>query len=74
MGDAQSSALVAVSEMNAKMLAVGEKLHHVPNALAADDDHDLSNAHPRQCGDGVIDHRPVVDRQEVLVGYDGEGE
>jgi len=55
------------------MLAIGQKLEHVADALAPDHDHYLSNAHAGECGDGVIDHRPVVDRQEMLVGDDGEG-
>jgi hypothetical protein len=74
MGDAEGAALVAVGQVEAEMFAIGEKLNHVTDALAADDNHDLPNAHTGQGGDREVDHRPVVYRQEVLVGDDGEWE
>jgi hypothetical protein len=49
---------------------VGQQLHDVADALATDDDHHLTDPHPGQCLDRVVDHRPVVDRQQVLVGDD----
>src|SRR5207244_8682424 len=72
--DAQRSALVAVREVEPEMVAVPEELDDVADALAADDDHDLADAHAGERLDRVVDHRPVVDGQEVLVRDDREGE
>ncbi len=74
MGDAQGSALVAVRQVQPEMLAVGEQLDDVTDALAADDDHDLGDPHAGQRGDRVVDHRPVVDRQQMLVRDDCQRE
>ena len=72
VGDAERAALIAVRQIQSEMLAVGEQLDDVADALAADDDHDLTDAHAGKRGDGVVDHGPVVDRQKVLVGDDGQ--
>src|SRR5450759_799729 len=72
MSDTQRATLIPVREVEAEMLAVGEKLHNVADALAADDDHHLADPHSGQGGNRVVDHRPVVDRQQVLVRDDGE--
>ena len=68
MGDAQRAALVAVGEVQAEVVAVGEQLDDVADAAAAQDDHDLADAHARQRLEREVDHGPVVDRHEVLVG------
>jgi hypothetical protein len=57
-----------------KAPAVAEELHDVADALAAEDDHHLPDAHAGQRVERVVDHRPVVDRQQVLVGHDGQRE
>ena len=74
MGDAERAALVAVGQVEPEVGAVGEQLDDVADALAADDDHDLADAHAGQRLERVVDHRPVVDRQEVLVGDDRQRE
>ena len=74
VGDAERAALVAVRQVEPEMRAVGEQLDDVADALAADDDHHLADAHPGQRLDRVVDHRPVVDRQQVLVGDDRQRE
>ena len=70
--DAQRAALVAVREVEPEVPAVAQQLDDVADALAADDDHHLADAHARQRVERVVDHRPVVDRQQVLVGHDRE--
>jgi hypothetical protein len=72
VGDPQRSALISVCEIQPEVLAVREQLDHVTDALAADYDHDFPDPHARERGDRVVDHRPVVDRQQMLVGDDGE--
>ena len=74
VGDSERASLIPVREIEAEMLAVREELDHISDALAADDDHDLPNSHAGQRGDRVIDHRPVEDRQQMLVGDDRERE
>ena len=70
VGDAERARLVAIGQVEPERGAVGEQLDDVADALAADDDHDLADAHPGQRLDRVVDHRPVVDRQQMLVGDD----
>ena len=72
VGDTQSAALIAIRQIEAEVRAVGQQLDDVADALPADDDEHLLDAHPGQGLDRVVDHRPVVDRQEMLVGHDRE--
>ena len=68
MGDAQRAALVAVGQVEAEVAPVGEQLDDVADAAAAQDDHDLADAHAGQGLEGEVDHGSVVDGHEVLVG------
>ena len=70
----ERAALVAVGQVEAEVLPVAQQLDDVADALAADDDHHLADAHRGQRLDRVVDHRPVVDRQQVLVGDDRQRE
>ena len=70
----ERAALVAVRQVEPEVPPVAEQLDDVADALAADDDHHLADAHRRERLDRVVDHRPVVDRQQVLVGDDRERE
>ena len=74
VGDAESPALIPVRQIEAEVGPISQQLHDVTDTLAADDDHDLPNAHSRERLERVVDHRPVVDRQEVLVRDDRERE
>ena len=40
---------------------------------AARDDHDICDACCEKCLEGIVDHRFIVDREQVLVGYFCEG-
>ena len=72
VGDAQRPALVSIGQVEPEVGAVREQLHDVADALAPDDDHHLADAHAGEGLDRVVDHRPVVDGQQVLVGDDGQ--
>ena len=74
VGDAQRAALVAIGQVEPEVRPVREQLDDVTDALAADDDHHLADAHRGERLDRVVDHRPVVDRQQVLVGDDRQRE
>jgi len=72
--DPERAALVAIRQVEPEVRAVREQLDDVADALPTDDDHDLADAHPGQGLQRVVDHRPVVDRQQVLVRHDRERE
>ena len=74
LGDAAGPLLVGVGEaVDAPLVAAAEEAEELAGVGAAGDHHDLVDPGRDQGLDGVGDHRPVVDRQEVLVGDAGEG-
>jgi hypothetical protein len=74
LGDATFTLLVGVLEVaDAEDLAVAQQLQEVAGVLAAGDHEDLVDSRVEQGLDRVVDHRPVVDRQQVLVRYAGQG-
>jgi len=74
IGDAAFAFLVAVAEgAQAQVLAVFEELEEVAGVFAAGHDHDFIDACVDEALDGVVDHGPVVDGQQVLVGDKREG-
>ena len=74
LGDAAGPLLVGVKEaLHAELLAVGQEPEELARVRAARHDHDLGDARLDERLDPVADHRPVADRQQVLVGDAGEG-
>ena len=45
VGDAQRATLIAVGEVQAEVMPVGQQLYDVTDAAPAEDDHDLADAH-----------------------------
>ena len=73
--DASLAFLVDVVDMGeAELLAVPEKAQEVPRVVASRNQEDVLDPGVDQCLDGVVDHRFVVDGQEMLVGDAGERE
>jgi hypothetical protein len=73
LGDPTRPVLVAVAEpVDAELLAVAEEPEELTGVGAPGDQHDLGDLGVDQCLDAPVDHGPVVDRQEVLVGDAGE--
>src|SRR5688572_7775462 len=69
IGDAALAFLIGVLEVfDTQLLAVLQELEKVSRVLPAGHDENLVQAGPREAFDRVIDHRPVVYRQQVLVG------
>jgi hypothetical protein len=66
----QRARLIAIRQVDAERRPVREQLDHVADALAANDDHHFADPHAGEGLDRVVDHRAVVDRQQVLVGDD----
>ena len=68
LGDASGPLLVGVQEpVTAVGMPVAEQAEELPGMRPAGDDHDLVDARAYERLDRVLDHRPVVDRQQVLV-------
>src|SRR5215218_5922277 len=69
LGDAARPFLVGVQQpVDAVLVPVAEQAQELAGVGAPGDDHQLGDAGRDQGLDGVGDHRPVVDRQQVLVG------
>ena len=68
MGDPECAALIPVREIETEVRTVVEQLEHVADGSAANDDHRLAYPHVGKRGKGVEDHRPIVNREQVLVG------
>ena len=62
-----------VGEAQAELLAGAEQALVVVEVLRARDDQDLADAGQHQHRDRVVDHRLVVDRQQLLVDRQGRG-
>ena len=61
--------LIGVIQMfQAEFLAVTEKPKKIAGVVAASDDEDFGNTGVNESLDRIVDHRPVVDREQVLVG------
>ena len=73
LGDAAGPVLVAVAEpVDAELVAVAQQPEELAGVGAPGDQHDLGDPGVHQRLDAPVDHRPVVDRQQVLVGDPGE--
>src|SRR5215212_4150831 len=73
LGDAAGPLLVGVQEpVDAVLVAVAEQPQELAGVGAAGDHHELGDPGRDQGLDGVGDHRPVVDGQQVLVGDAGQ--
>src|SRR3989344_2945941 len=60
--------LVLVGEAHPEILSAAQQLQEIPDVLAAGDDHDVRDPCLFQRLDGIIYHRLVEDREQVLVG------
>ena len=75
VGDAAFAFLVGVvDKAQAEVLAVAQQVQKIARIVAAGDEHDVIDPGPHQGLDRVVDHRLVVDRQQVLVGDLGQGQ
>jgi len=66
LGDAFGFGLRGVGEPNAELGAVAEKGLEVGEVVGGGDDEDIADACEEEGGEGVIDHRLIVDRQKLL--------
>src|SRR5690349_20565129 len=72
--DASFPFLISVLNMlQSEFLSVIEQTEEVAGILSAGNNHDVPDARVHQRLKRVVDHRKVEYRQQVLVGYFGEG-
>ena len=75
VGDPALALLVAVGDvLEPEFFAVAEQLEEVPCMVTAGDDEDVADPRMDELLDGVVDHGPIVDRQEVFVRDPGHRE
>ena len=73
LGDAAGLLLIAVAEpVDAELVAVPQQAQELPGVGSPGHQHDLGDPGVDQRLDAPVDHRPVVDRQQVLVGDPGQ--
>ena len=68
LGEAVRAGLDGVLQVDAPLAAVAEQLLEARGVLRGGDDQDVPDAGQQQRGQRVVDHRLVVDRQQLL-GY-----
>jgi len=74
VGDPQGPALVAIGEVEPELRSVTEQFGDIADAAATQDHEHLGDPHTGKGLERVIDHRPVVDGQEMLIRHDGQRE
>jgi hypothetical protein len=74
VGDAERTALVAIGQVEPEVRAVASSSTTSPTLLPPTMTMTSRIAHRRERLDRVVDHRPVVDRQQVLVRDDRQRE
>ena len=73
LGEAVGDLLDLVGEAEADAGAVAEEGAEEGGGLGGGDDEDVADAREHEGGEGVVDHRLVVDRQELLADDGGGG-
>src|SRR5439155_7086080 len=67
--DAARLLLVGIEEpVDAMLMPVAEQAEELPRMSAACDQHQLVDPGIDECLDREVDHRPIVNRQQMLVG------
>ena len=75
VGDAALAFLVGVVDVRqAELFAIRQQAQKIAGILAAGDDQNIADARIHQRLDRVVDHRLVVDRQQMFVGDLGQRE
>ena len=75
VGDTAFAFLVGVVDVfQAELFAVGEQTQKIAGIAPSGDDQNLSNPGIDESLNRVVDHRPVIDRQQMFVGDFGERE
>ena len=73
LGETVRAGLDGVLQVDAPLAAVAEQLLETRGVLRSGDDQDVTDACQQQRGQRVVDHRLVVDRQQLLGDRQGGG-
>ena len=71
LGEAVRAGLDGVLQVDAPLAAVAEQLLEARGVLRGGDDQDVADAGQQERGQRVVDHRLVVDRQQLLGNRQG---
>ena len=66
LGETVRTGLLGVFEMNAVIGSITKKAFEAREVIGRRDDQDIPNPCQHQCADGVIDHRLVINGQQLL--------
>ena len=72
LGQAVRAGLLGVGEADAEVRAVPEQALEVGQVRGRGDDQDVADARQHEGGERVVDHRLVVDGQQLLARHGGE--
>ena len=73
LGETIRAGLDGVLQVDAPRAAIAEELFEARGVLRGGDDQDVADAGQHQRGQRVVDHRLVVDRQQLLGDRQGGG-
>jgi len=60
--------LSSIGMPEAELLAVSQELQEISGTVSSHHEHDLPDPGIDQCPDRIVDHGPIIDRQEMFVG------
>ena len=66
LGEAVGGGLLGVGDVKAEFVAVAEQASEAGQVVGCADEQDLPDAGEHECRQRVVDHRLVVDRQQLL--------
>src|SRR2546427_284461 len=72
LGKSFGTRLRGVAEADAQLRAIAQQRLETGEVLGRGDDKDVTDTSQHEGGQGVVDHRLVVHRQELLAGAEGE--
>ena len=73
LGQAVGAGLDGIAQLNTPLPAITQQFGKRRLVLGGGDNQDLPNAGPHQGGQGVVDHRFVIHRHQLLADRAGQG-
>ena len=73
LGETFGLGLDRVLEVEAEVFTVAEEALEAPDVVGCGDDEDVAQAGEHEGGEGIVDHRLVVDGEHLLADSEGHG-
>ena len=73
LGQPLGPGLLAVGQVQTELRAIAQKLLEIGQVVRGGNDQDVPDIRQHQGGQGIIDHRLVVDGQQLLADNPGKG-